>query len=812
MMAMRKWRGLALYLALMWGSDALLLLASDPGARALAALILGLLPGLTLVEWIFRKEIESAVSGDGRPGLLGMALLGMGSGYALLVLGTLVAHYLPGPLTPRLLLALTNGPSLLFLLLRARTPSCGYVQSRMPWRGARDRWAITLTCLTGIVVLAAAFRLPYLGFSEFQGDEAIVMLKAAAAVQGRGDVLFLHKKGPAEILLPTALLALAGRLPESWARLPFALAGLGGVGLIYLLGRELAPKRAGLWAALLLALNGYLVAFSRIVQYQSLVFFLSGLALWCGVRFWRAKEREGRYLVLAGLFAGVGLLAHYDGAFVLPPLAYLVWDRWRRAGERRGAVRRLSLLTLALLAGILLSFYLPFVLHPHFAAARSYIGARAGGQPPYLNFRHFWINSTIYNSVYYVLVTAALLLVAAGWHLLRFLRGTDDRLAPVAWCWFAGPFIVYAFLLRDPRTHLYVLFPPWALLAGRTLAWGLKRLRGWQARTVAYGVCGAVCLLSAGYLHLAFLQHSPLYQRTYPQHRSWLYPAPYGDRFPQVGRFGFPYRAGWKVVGTLYEAGILQGDYDSNEEEPITHWYTRGAVRCSHWPRYMFVAWNVQDEETVPLHVLGEQYGERAVVEVDGQPRLTIFERDVAPATRPVVYRLAELGGAFDVEATAQGLDTGYPVRGSEAEIAHRRPVTFEGGAIHLVGYTLRSVPVQPGGAFSVSLYWEASAGVPEDYTVFVHLEGEASQDGRERIWAQQDGPPHCAEHPTSTWEPGELVTDEHTLVVAPGTPPGRYPLRIGLYILQTGRRLHAFSPEGSDLGGAVELAQVTVE
>jgi len=799
----------ALYLALVLGSDVLLFLASDPGIRALAGLALGLLPGLLLVEWAF--------AGSHSPPSLEKGLLGIGTGYALLVVGTLLAHYLPGPLSPWLLLALANGLAVLFFLLGVWSPG-----RAVTWSNPETTRPILRMGLIAPLILAVAFRLPWLGYSEFQGDEAIVMLKAAAAVQGRGDVLFLHKKGPAEILIPTALLALAGRLPEAWARLPFALAGLGGVALLYLLGCQMSSERAGLWAALLMALNGYLVAFSRIVQYQSLVFFLSTLALWCGYRFWQGKEGAGRYLILAGLLASVGLLAHYDAAFVLPPLGYLIWDRWRRSRERGRTILRTLLLTLALLTAVLLSFYLPFVLHPHFRAARSYISARTGGRPPYLNLRHFWMNSTIYNSIYYVLLMAALLLLAVGWHLRRFLTGLGNactrspvpdqvradtgELAKATWIWFMGPFLLYTFLLRDPRTHLYIMFPPWALVAGMALAWGLGRLRSWLSRTVAYGVLVVLSFLSAGYLYLAFLQHNPLYQRTYPQHRAALYPTPYGDRFPEIGIFGFPYRAGWKVIGALYQTGLLQGDYDSNEEEPITRWYTRGAVRCPHWPRYYFVAWNVQDEVPVPPHILAERYGERAVAEVDGQPRLRIFERDVPPAAEPTIYRLADFADAFDLEATVEGLSTGHPVGGLEAAITHRRPVTFEGGSIQLLGYSLRGLPVERGGGFSVFLYWQARGQVPEDYTVFVHLE-----DG-ERIWAQKDGPPHCAKRPTSNWQPGELIADEHTLVVDPATPPGSYPLRIGLYIPQTGRRLHAFSPGGADLGGAIELEQVTVE
>ena len=85
----------------------------------------------------------------------------------------------------------------------------------------------------------------------------------------------------------------------------------------------------------------------------------------------------------------------------------------------------------------------------------------------------------------------------------------------------------------------------------------------------------AVLVVSAAYLHIMFISHRPEYRRTYPEHRVRLFWVPYGDNMPTKGLFGFPYRAGWKVVGSLYAQGILQGDYSSNEESHITGWYLR---------------------------------------------------------------------------------------------------------------------------------------------------------------------------------------------------------------------------------------------
>ena len=114
------------------------------------------------------------------------------------------------------------------------------------------------------------------------------MISAAETLEGHSDALFLRGKGPGEVLLPMALWRLTGTVNELIARLPFAIAGLLMVLTVYLLGRRLWSERVGLIAAGLLALNGFMVGFSRIVQYQVLVVWMSALALLC-VWEWRAR-------------------------------------------------------------------------------------------------------------------------------------------------------------------------------------------------------------------------------------------------------------------------------------------------------------------------------------------------------------------------------------------------------------------------------------------------------------------------------------------------------------------------------------------
>ncbi len=97
------------------------------------------------------------------------------------------------------------------------------------------------------------------------------------------------------------------------------------------------------------------------------------------------------------------------------------------------------------------------------------------------------------------------------------------------------------------------------------------------------------------------------------------------------------------------------------------------------------------------------------------------------------------------------------------------------GTSTHLLGYD--TAQAAPGAPLDVTLYWKADAVAPADYKVFVHL---LAPDGS--IVSQVDRAPGLDHYPTSRWQAGEVVMDPYTLIVPPGTPPGKYQLAVGWY------------------------------
>lgn len=797
-----------------------------PATRYGAAFILlWLLPGLAWARLVARSSRQ--------PGAEEIAV-GLGLGMGTIAMLTLLLHYIPGPLTfPTLLVAVNVLIFTLIFLARRSSPSdfgLGICH-------------LSFAHLLLVIPAAAFFRLPYLGYSEFQGDEGVVMMRAARAILGDDAQLFYHQKGPAEILLPMATWTLSGTINEWQARLPFAFAGLLGIVAVYLLGRRWFNGRSGQIAALLLAINGYFVGFGRVVQYQSLVLAVTSLAL---LALWRWSEGEGRRWLIAGVaLLAFGLLAHYDAGLALPAAAYIVGRRlWRAQSEGRALwVEVLSAGALAL--GLLVLFYLPFVRHPNFAKTLGYLsGARVGTKGPlYNNLLSSLPLATFYNSTYYLIGLAGLVVIASFFpfrrlslliptacYLLLILQSPLSNLhspiwvGPVlaglltaillsrrssapsrtAWLWFGTPFFFYYFLVRDPRTHVLNVFPGACLLASLPLTRIWQRLHASRttfhaSRFTHYALLLsslAILVLLAYYPYLLFVQHDPEIKRTWPAHHPALYWRP-DYELPHDGYFGFPYRAGWKVVGVLIEEEALSGVYASNEEQEVAGWYTRGAERtyCPD-PEWYLIAQNVQDEVPINLDEIEATYHLWGEIRVAGEPKLWIYHRGSAAAP-PDIYHVEDYAPRLDARATPASvmplLPTGYTPAGYTL-----------GGEVQLLGYRLDATDARPGGSIHLVLYWKALRPMETRYQVFNQL-----YDGA--MWGQQDGTPGCTLLPTVLWEPGQIVRDEYTIPIAPSTPPGDIPLLVGMYRLGTGERLLVGDPDGVPIGDTIPLAVVTV-
>jgi hypothetical protein len=134
-------------------------------------------------------------------------------------------------------------------------------------------------------------------------------------------------------------------------------------------------------------------------------------------------------------------------------------------------------------------------------------------------------------------------------------------------------------------------------------------------------------------------------------------------------------------------------------------------------------------------------------------------------------------------------------------------PVHFNlGGQVVLAGYSLSQGRASPGDTLRLDLAWRAEQVMKDNYTVFVHLIDKSGM-----ISAQDDSQPLDGTRPTTYWQAGETILDEHVLSLPADLSPGQYRIEVGMYLLSTGERLMLLSDQGDVVDSRVKLVDIVV-
>jgi 4-amino-4-deoxy-L-arabinose transferase-like glycosyltransferase len=695
----------------------------------------------------------------------------------------------------------------------------------------------TLLILLAILATAAFTRLTRLEYAEFHEDDLENMRLIVRAYKGEEYAPFLDSKGPIHWLLPAALWYLNGWLTEGIARTPFAVTALLLIPLMYVLGRRMSGGRdsLGVLAAAFVTVNGFFVAYARLVENQSLIVLWGALAMWFGYRYY--TENAPQFLPWLAFTLATGLIAHPDMLLYLPVFVYLIG---MKAYQNRSSwLQQWPWLLGAgiLFVGLLCLFYIPYLMDPNINQVGQYFAEDRIGLALFYNrvdnlFDQDKLYSTRYHAPILVFLLAWLLIRNfgqwgwRGWGLFSLLAlvivATVAR--PAAWIivglnlafipymlltlivlvlprttfelktlflWFSAPLGALLFLAKDAADHIQIAYTAWALLAAFGLAdlWACLSNAGrpaWLSSPVSLGLkafTAALLLLAVGsilfYQHLAFLAPVTTYWQAKLDsvaNPHSIYNRLYGS-LPRPRRiFSNPRLGGWKAVGYLWQMGLLSGDFRSiNESFAVPVWYTFQTPRsCYSDPQNYWVqrGWEGWPEEEAGLAQQG--YTLTRVVLVDRQPKLHLYEKN-APPGPPEIIDMEAYRGQFDRLTT--------PARFAQAEIISQPASLNFGDKLLLRGFDL-PMRVQAGKLLAVTAYWEGLSPMELRYRAFVHLVD--AQGGR---WGQHDDDPACRLLATEI-RPGQRASRQFRIPINPAAPPGEYQVILGLYNPNTLERL----------------------
>ncbi len=317
-------------------------------------------------------------------------------------------------------------------------------------RGLRS----TALPLTGILVLAAFLRFWQLGAIGFNSDES-VYTGSASSLAGVGTLRSMFPVFRAHPLLFQVLLSLVLRIHDTdWTARAFAAAiGVAAVAMTFLLGRRLYGRRAGLLAALLLAVMPYHVIVSRQVLLDGLMTLCATAALYCVAAY--ADGGGPRWLLAAGGMMGASILTKETSVVLLGALyaffalTHSVRARWRHI-----------LLALAVTGAEVVAWPLALRASGQARTGQSYLLWQLFRRPNHA----IWFYVTVLPSW-----IGPAVLIAALTGLLRLRREATWR-EPLLLAWVIVPVVFFTLWPVKGFEYLLPIAPPLAVLAGRTLS------------------------------------------------------------------------------------------------------------------------------------------------------------------------------------------------------------------------------------------------------------------------------------------------------------------------------------------------------
>src|ERR1700728_4318805 len=188
--------------------------------------------------------------------------------------------------------------------------------------------------LAAITLLAAALRLSTLGQQSLWYDEAFtpVHVLRASLIATLHNVVHTENTPPLWYVLEWAFTRVLGTGAVA-LRLLSALAGIATVPVAWMVGRELAGRRAAIATAAFVAVNPLLVWYSQEARAYGLFVLTASLALLCFLRALRAPST--RRLAEFALAASLALLSHYFAVFLLIPMVLWLLAGAAPAGSQR---------------------------------------------------------------------------------------------------------------------------------------------------------------------------------------------------------------------------------------------------------------------------------------------------------------------------------------------------------------------------------------------------------------------------------------------------------------------------------------------
>jgi 4-amino-4-deoxy-L-arabinose transferase-like glycosyltransferase len=461
-------------------------------------------------------------------------------------------------------------------------------------------WPIIL-----VLIISAALRFINLGYSDYQGDEIKAFYRPTTG-QTMVEFLMAQRKGPIQFFVTGIEKLILGDFDNNLLiRLPFALANLLSVFFFYKFVELLFNKKTAVYASLFYTVNGFIVAFSRIVQYQSFVLLFMMLALYLFALAVKS-EKSGYKLLFVGFISwAICMLSHYDGIFIAPVVFYLLYLWFKKHGFKNTKAVKIFFIsgfTSALLVGM---FYIPFFLNSSSTTQDYWLGRMTGtisGKQSSSRYL-FKVYQPIFVEDTFIGLSVIFASIFGVWYLGKFVKlGFLTKLTTKIYLtnhifplliWFFLAVLFYEKLVFIPGTHIYVYLIPAFIFMALTLV----NVENLFFRIIRHKIVNKIIYLPISvFFTFLFLQSYTIFvdnYREYPWEEKkfyiWTLPVPNGSY--NLSLFGFPYYRDWEgirdFIKSLDEPTLVA--YSTNERASISRYYIELEKNLDRAGAFVFV-------------------------------------------------------------------------------------------------------------------------------------------------------------------------------------------------------------------------------
>lgn len=433
-----------------------------------------------------------------------------------------------------------------------------------------------------ILSLAIFFRIYNIGYSTFQGDEAVIVDLTSLTFQDFAFTLKSQLKGPGQYLVAYLAQYINSPNAELAFRLPFVLASILYTLIFTYIAYKINKKNYYI-ACIVFLFSGLIIGLSRIVQYQSFVILFTCINVLMYKLY--VEKHKIIWIFLIAIFSIVGGLFHFDALVVV----FAIFISLVKLKRYKDSI----ILAFSILIGYLTTWLSIYPISS-LKTMLSYIVESRISQGSTIESLIFSARlMMLYHPTEFLIVSGALVIFYFVM-LLRNSLSTEDsehknHFEVFINIYFFTVFIFYFLIMQKPLTHIYNIILPLSFLA----MYGFKYLSKYL-RVITTSIM-VISVLSFNY----FVFIDPTYEYPFEDDYHIFGKLSSIDKLKKLeGIFGFLYKRDYNKIKQdiqAYNPNIK--NFESNEKAKITNYYLKSFNRKAQAPYYYIYIQNPQSQE-----------------------------------------------------------------------------------------------------------------------------------------------------------------------------------------------------------------------